>query len=283
MDTTSTPISTPMAQNSADMGALTQCPLCHNSAFSKMERKILGIFTVTRFTCTSCGTVFKKFGEGHYVLLDVSDKNKTAWTDYGNKSLTCREWITIGNGGMSDVKQHEADMETWMGNLREGKVSVNCVNAPNSVILKKDEKVIVALPNITLKESRSVRVSSGSYGGPSFRVAKGVYFHVGGFGSTSQSHGEIKDIDRGVLTITNQRFVFSGGMKSVDVPLRKVTGLDPFSDGVALHREGYQKTQYFVWRGKLATLNIGVSGRQYQEELSGLVLKYLIEGAVHTA
>ena len=265
------------------IATLSQCPLCHGDGFSTQEKKFLGVFPITRYTCPSCGVSFRKSGKESYVIANVTDKTPVIWQTYAKQPLTVKEWVTIGNGGMSDAKQHDADMEKWMDKLRQGTISVSCVNAPTAIILKKDEKVIAAFPNIVLKESRAVRVSSGSYGGPSFRVAKGVYFHVGGFGSTSQSHGEIKDIDTGILTITNQRFIYSGKMKGVDVTLRKITGVEPYSDGIALHREGYQKTQYFTWRGNLATLDIGVSERKYQEPLSGLVLKYLIEGAVHTA
>jgi hypothetical protein len=128
-----------------------------------------------------------------------------------------------------------------------------------------------------------VRVSRGSYGGPSFRVAKGVSFHVGSFGSTSRSRSEIQNIDTGILTITNQRFAFAGAMKTVRVDLQKIVGIDPFSDGIAIHRAGYQKTQYFTWKGNVAKLNIGVGRRQYQEPFSGLILQYLIEGAAANA
>src|SRR5262249_7656738 len=111
-------------------------------------------------------------------------------------------------------------------------------------------------------------------------IAKGVYFRVGSFGSTSRSHSEIQTIDRGVLTITNRRFAFSGGMKTLGFDLTKIVGIDPFSDGVAIHRTGYQKTQYFTWQSDIAKLKIGVNGRSYEEQFSGLILQYMIEGTV---
>jgi hypothetical protein len=279
MPTAEAPTSPMAVVNAADLAVLTQCPLCHARDFHLEERKIFGIFKLRSWECDACGARFKKRG-ATYKLAALSNQATPIWQSYGHQALTSREWETIGSGGMSDAKQRTADMEQWMTKLKTGKVSVQCINAPSSLILQKNETMLCSIPHVTLKESRSVRVSSGSYGGPSFRVAKGVYFRVGSFGSTSRSYSEIKDIDTGVLTITNQRFAFSGKMKTVGVDLKKIVGIDPFSDGIAIHRTGYQKTQYFTWRNNIARLNIGTNGRSYEEPFSGLVLQYLIEGAM---
>jgi hypothetical protein len=124
-----------------------------------------------------------------------------------------------------------------------------------------------------LSEPRAVR--TGTYGGPSFRVAKGVYFRVGGF--KSQSHDEIKNIDQGIFTLTNIRLVFSGSKRTISIPLSKIISIEPYSDAIALRREGKEKTQYFVGINK-TSLTISVSGRKYQEPFSGLLFKYMIEG-----
>jgi len=263
-----------------DFATLTRCPLCHANDLHKRETKILGIFPLRSWICDACGATFKKSGAGMYKLASLTNKTAPVWLGYGRQALTPREWETIGNGGMSDAKQKAADMEQWMTDLKTGKVGIQCINAPASLILQKAEVLLCALPNVTLKESRSVRVSHGSYGGPSFRIAKGVYYHVGSFGSSSRSLDEIRDIDSGILTITNQRFAFSGKMKTVGIDLNKIVGIDAFSDGIAIHRTGYQKTQYFTWRGDIAKAKIGVEGRNYEEPFSGLILQYLIEGAM---
>lgn len=88
-------------------------------------------------------------------------------------------------------------------------------------------------------------------------MAKGVYFRMGRFGSTSESHQEIRDIDKGVLTITSERFIFSGGMKAINLDLRKVVQVDPFTDRMALHKEGREKTQYFLWNENIVLCSDG--------------------------
>ena len=62
----------------------------------------------------------------------------------------------------------------------------------------------------------------GAYGGPSFRVAKGVNFRVGGFQARGESHEELRVIDNGDITLTNKRFVFSGSKRSVNFNINKM-------------------------------------------------------------
>ena len=139
--------------------------------------------------------------------------------------------------------------------------------------MKKKEELQLALPNISLLEPRAVR--TGGYGGPSFRVAKGVYFRVGGF--RAESHEELRNIDQGTLTLTNKRLVFSGTKRTINIDLRKIVSVEPYSDSIALRREGKEKTQYFTGINQ-AELTITVGDRVYKEPFSGLILMYLIEG-----
>ena len=57
--------------------------------------------------------------------------------------------------------------------------------------------------NITLQEPRAVRQTHAAYGGPTIRVAKGVSFRLGGASARSESHEEIRAIDRGSLNFNN--------------------------------------------------------------------------------
>ena len=54
------------------------------------------------------------------------------------------------------------------------------MNIGSPTMLKKNEELILSTPNVSLHEPR--RVTSGRYGRPSVRIAKGVSVCVGGFG-----------------------------------------------------------------------------------------------------
>lgn len=260
----------------AEASWLDKCPVCKSGKLSAVtKKKLFGLVATENIECDSCGAIFVQKGE-KYKLTKVPDTSNIVWQNYGNQSLTEREWKNIAYGGMSDTKQKEADMEFWMTQLKEGNIPVR-IGGEAPIILKKNEELMFALPNTSLWEPRAVRRTTGGYGGPSFRVAKGVYFRVGGFRAQSESHEELRTIDQGALTLTNKRLVFSGAKRTINIDLRKIVSVEPYRDGIAIRREGKEKTQYFTGIDQ-AELTITVGNRVYKEPFSGLILMYLIEG-----
>jgi hypothetical protein len=148
------------------------------------QKKLFGLRTSTNLTCNKCDAVFVPDGN-KYKLTDVMNKLFPVWQEYNKQSLTTEEWKRISYGGMSDDKQRETDMEQYMTDLKDGRISIRLKieGGSSSVILKDKEELQIMLPNIALWEPRSVRTTSGGYGGTSFRVAKGIYFRVGAFGA----------------------------------------------------------------------------------------------------
>ena len=102
-----------------------------------------------------------------------------------------------------------------------------------------------------------------------------TYLRVGGF--QAQSHEELKQIDFGILVLTSKRLCFAGRLRSVEVPLARLISLDPYSDAVAIRRSGKEKTEFFFGLDHHG-YHFTVQGRSYQEPMSGLILKYAIEG-----
>lgn len=256
----------------AEASWLDECPVCKSGKLSPITKKrLFGLISTESFECSGCGAIFTS-KEDKYRLTKVTNTSDMVWQEYGNQILTEREWKNIAYGGISNARQKEVDMEYWMTQLKEGNVPIR-MGGEASIILKKKEELQLALSNISLLEPRAVR--TGGYGGPSFRVAKGVYFRVGGF--RSESHEELRNIDQGTLTLTNKRLVFSGTKRTINIDLGKIVSVEPYSDGVALRRSGKEKTQYFTGIDQ-AEFTITVGGRVYKEPFSGLILMYLIEG-----
>jgi hypothetical protein len=275
---------TPIAEEEAAVPEApwtAKCPVCNSGQLEPVIHKSLfGLKTTENLKCTNCGAIFSPDGD-KYKLTTVKNKSDPVWQNYGNQSLTEQEWKTIASGGLSDTKQYEADMEQWLTALKEGKVSIKMICDSSPLLLKRKEELQVVLPNMALWEPRSVRQSAGGYGGPSFRIAKGVSFRLGAFGAQSESHEELRVIDQGRFTLTNKRLIFSGAKRTVDINLNKLVSIEPYSDGIAVRTSGRQKTQYFVGidpRQVAATVTIG--NRVYQEPFNGLMLQYLIEGLV---
>lgn len=141
-----------------------------------------------------------------------------------------------------------------------------------SFIYNKGEELILAIPAVGLREPRSIRTTTGIYGGPSVRIAKGVYLRAGGSSSTSQSHEELKDIDGGDLFITNQRIFFSGKNKTANIPFKKLIDVETYSDAIAIHQEGRERVRYFLWPEDLIKVT-------YREEKSGDIKNVSLTGS----
>jgi hypothetical protein len=259
-----------------------KCPICRANGLSFYEKKFLGITIGNRLICLRCKAMFQE-RSGGYMLKSIADKDNAIWKEYASQLLTTGEWQRISDGGVSDAKQREIDIDLWMKKIQSGAYNPSFLGVQSPLMLNVGEETLCILPNVSLKEPRAIRKSSGSYGGPSIRIAKGVSVRLGTFGSTSESHQEIRMIDKGILTLTNKRLVFSGELKTIQFEFRKIIQIDPFTDGIGIHRLGREKTQYLTWIGEIGHIEFSQEDRHYTEPFSGAILQYMIQGAINTS
>jgi len=74
----------------------------------------------------------------------------------------------------------------------------------------------------------------GYYGGPSVRVARGVYMRAGTSRSHTVSQVAPEVVDHGTLYLTNQRIIFSGGDGSKVFTHKQILRFETFTDGFSL-------------------------------------------------
>lgn len=196
----------------------------------------------------------------------------------GEDVLFCKRCGKLLTGDSYETHEYLPEDISWFADkLFEGKVNLPTKSCP--IILKKDEKPIIAIPNIELREPRSVRTSSGTYGGPTFRISKGVSFRLGGANSRSVSHEEIQKVDEGILTITNKRLVFSGQMKTLNYKLEKIISVTPFMEGVGIQRDNKQKMEYFLGTDDI-DINFKKDGEVHKTPFYGMLLNNVIMGQI---
>lgn len=281
------------------------CPACNEGRLTENINK--GTFS-TKYThqCNICRAVFEEKGD-KYKLTYIDDPENPTWQKYRNKPLTFEEWTRIANGGVSDEEQRRIDKELREREIQEAKAlelrkkqeaeeqrnrdinlfmdklvkgNINLTSSsPSPIIPKKNEETSLVMHGVSFLEARAVRQTIGGYGGPSFRVAKGVSFRLGGVSARSVSHDEIKKIDQGTLVLTNKRLIFLGGKKTVNIDLRKIVAIEPFNDGIGSQRENKQKTEYFTGTQN-TSLNITSEGRSLSLPLNGVVLRAAIMGNI---
>ena len=153
---------------------------------------------------------------------------------------------------------------------------------PTNYLLKKGERLIFDIPNITLAEERSVGVKGG-HQGFSVRIMKGVSYRFGNFSAGAEY--KIVPLDEGNLILTNKRIVFSGEKASKDISLSKINTIEPMDNGIRLARAGKQKVEYYLGTNNVeftltVTPNEGDEG--WEEEsvnwyLSGGEVKNIIQ------
>ena len=178
-------------------------------------------------------------------------------------------------GGVSDARQEESDLVKWLTLIRYGEENIR-MDCQYPVLLKKKEVGVLFLQGVSFIEPRAVR--RGGYGGPSFRVTKGMSFRLGAFQAESQE--ELREIDRGSIVLTTKRLLFAGAKRNVNIDLKKIVDIEYYQDGTALRRSGIERVQYFKGIDSV-TVTFSVEGRTYRERLTGLILKYMIEGLVN--
>jgi hypothetical protein len=101
---------------------------------------------------------------------------------------------------------------------------------------EKDEKIVWYHYAGYMKE-KTVRSFVGGSQGVSVRVMKGVYYRVNAFQGHPVEKSQLEAIDAGRLAITDKHIYFGGEKTSFRIPLKKIVGFVPFSDGFGLFRD----------------------------------------------
>lgn len=229
--------------------------------------------------CSSCGFINK--ADANFCI-----KCGNNLTEESTPSSTHQNNPHEENNNTSSTSQNNPPEETHnTSNIPQNnyewfleKIYNNELNLPTDgcpVILKRGEELVVVLPNITFKEPRSVRTSYGSYGGPTVRLMKGVSFRLGGASHRSTSHDEITTIDRGTLTITNKRLIYTGSQKTLNYNLSKILSITEYKDAIVIQKENKQKTEIFADCDNLR-LDFNVDGQMRSIRFYGCLLKAAI-------
>ena len=103
--------------------------------------------------------------------------------------------------------------------------------------LKKGE-VCYYKKNVTLHELRTV-THCFSYGGPAlnFKIVKVISFRAGRMAVKRITTDEMKELDMGVLYVTNQRLIFDGLVKNNTWTYKSILAIEPYEDGIRVEKE----------------------------------------------
>jgi hypothetical protein len=101
-----------------------------------------------------------------------------------------------------------------------------------------DEQLVWLWSPVQLAEERTQRTRLGLGTGPSVRIARGVYWHVGGFASRQIESTSVEYVDRGVLAATTQHLYFAGEHRSMKIPYEKIISWEQYDNGIGICQSG---------------------------------------------
>lgn len=180
----------------------------------------------------------------HSINLDIYKDLKEEFVEGANLTHAKREYLRILQlfFGLSDEKAEakELDQIRYLVWISEG----NLPQIETTVKLKKEE-VAHFEGDVTWRHLKTRRRRVAGTRSQRVKVAKGVSFKVGGTRGYSEEYQEFQDVDRGKVLITNERLLFFGGKKNLNIKLNKIMDVENYSDGVKIQR-GTVNPTYFL-------------------------------------
>lgn len=181
------------------------------------------------------------------------------WANWREKRAAQRRQQAL----LAQQRAQQAALEAWQREGDELRRLIQMSQWPgdttgNGLVLKRGEALLFTYHNASLIESRRSRGHyEGGYSGFSFRIAKGVSYHVGGTRGTYVQGPEAPTvIDQGDVYITDERVVFLGSRQNREWAYAKLLGVrhDDDAPRTFLPVSNRQKTSGFDYSPEHATV-----------------------------
>jgi len=165
-------VPTPSASSLARAAWTNRCPACRQAALAPGEPKtpFFGGAPKSVWMCPRCQSEFVQKavpaggGAATYELKRAGAAGAAVAKRFAKEALAPEEWARTAAGGVSDGEIASADLESFLGALRDGSTTFRLPEGESPVALKRGELVSVLCPDVILREPR--RVTQGVYGGP---------------------------------------------------------------------------------------------------------------------
>jgi hypothetical protein len=213
------------------------CPFCEGTSLSSETKGFIS--KTTSYHRASCGSELETKDNRSFTVIKVGEEYSNTATFMQGRKLSLDKLREPNLPIQPDDEL--ADIANATGEVFEQLLAEANQNVP--IVLKKNERAILALTTASLLEERS-RPVPGGLGSFSFRVTKGVWYHTGRL-SQPQYASVLTPLDKGALILTNMRYVFVGQARSIDQSLSKIISLRPFNDGMGIARTNKQKLEYY--------------------------------------
>ena len=111
---------------------------------------------------------------------------------------------------------------------------------PSTAMLKSGETgFIVDFVNMSEEVTERIR----AYTGTRLKLGSAPIYLGGGKSVANEKWGNVA---YGELVLTNFRLIFIGDMRSIDLPLAKINGVEQFTNGIRINQTGRSKPIFFT-------------------------------------
>lgn len=195
-----------------------KCPFCggHSLRYGNIN------FTYGLW-CSLCNmALIKKFWSDKFTLIEGE-------STFRGQTKSVKEWKTIWHdrAGKAIKELSNRIKRNGLPDLLEQGIEVN-------IFLKKREIAHVQEDDVILFEKRRKTVRSGG----------GTFFGIR-IPPDIKEVSEWKQLDKGVLVLTNKRLVFVGSDKMMDIDLKKILSINLDDYRLIMHRQGKQRVEGF--------------------------------------
>jgi hypothetical protein len=218
------------------LGALTAQAALGHQALASLKERAARVAAVSFIPGSELPSILI---QGWEKAVDTALEDDILTKDEENALDAYREHFSLTQ---RDLDAHHAYTKLVKGgvirDLLEGKLPER-VNISGTIPfnMQKSEALRWAFNDVEYYEERQRTTYSGSYQGASVRVAKGLYYRVGGFRGNPVVTSQIVHMATGVLGITEKHMYFAGGNKAFRIPYGKVVAFTPYSDGIGIQRD----------------------------------------------
>lgn len=137
---------------------------------------------------------------------------------------------------LQGTQVEELGQASILNDLQTGNQPRYSINAP--IILAKGENALWCYNHVTMYQEKIRREYVGNMGGFTFTITKGVRYRTGGFRGHPVETSYMENMGLGSLYVTNKNIIFMGQTRSIKVPYNKIIGINPYSDGMEVQRDG---------------------------------------------
>lgn len=209
-------------------GSLT-LPVAHQRC-----EKVLGKFPMVQSNIEDAYLYVLNKAATNFMKNDIiSDGNWQKIDDYVN-------YLQLPVNNLPARYQNSQISRLWqltiLKKLQNGVIPTS--NMPAPIMLGRGESIIWTYDGVSMYQEKTVKEYGGRRSGWSFRVMKGVTYHIGSTKINPIEHTYMDLKGTGTLYVTNKHLIFQSPTSAQKVPYTKMIGVMPYSDGIEVHRDG---------------------------------------------